>query len=103
MCDNGSQVNLISRKAIEKLGIKINKTETAFIGIDGCSLGSSLGSVQLKIILPKTGEILSEQFHIMEKITNYSLPKGKKKFQPNSQNWIWLIPIITSLEKSICY
>lgn len=74
MCDNGSQVNLITDKIIQKLGLKYTKTHTNFLGIGGANLGSSLGEVVLQIEL-KNGNLIKDTFFVVKNITNYS-PKS---------------------------
>lgn len=43
LCDNGSQVNLITLSAVEKINAKLDYQQTNFTGIGGKLIGSSLG------------------------------------------------------------
>lgn len=70
MCDNGSQVNLISQSIIQQLKEKPLPERTSFVGIGGNKLGTSLGEIWLSIQL-KTGEILTEKFYVVKNITSY--------------------------------
>lgn len=71
LCDNGSQVNLITNKVMQKLGLKYVKTRTNFLGVGGTSLGSSLGKTLLHIKL-KNGTFINDNFFVVKNITNYS-------------------------------
>lgn len=63
LCDNGSQVNLISQSAFNKLGPPETKgMEVQFIGVNGKQLGKSMGQANLKIILPQSGESIQAHF-----------------------------------------
>lgn len=70
LCDNGSQVNLITQVTILKLGEKPSFEKTTFQGVGGNSLGSSLGEVNLKMKL-KNGNLLKQKFYVVKNITNY--------------------------------
>lgn len=70
LCDNGSQVNLISQTTIHQLGEKLIKRETNFAGVGGNSLGSALGEIWLNIKL-RNNQNLNEKFYIVKSITNY--------------------------------
>lgn len=72
LCDNGSQVNLISQLAVKRLGLKQHKSLVQFTGIDGTPLGRSFAYVMATITLPDSQETLESKFYIMKKITNYS-------------------------------
>lgn len=70
MCDNGSQVNLITQATILQLKEQPRLDKTIFTGIGGNNLGSSLGEVVLKIKL-KDGTFLKTKFYVVKRITNY--------------------------------
>lgn len=73
LCDNGLQVNLISQRAFNRLGIeKVDGKEIQFVGVNGRPLGKSLGEVNLRIILPESSNPIQAQFHVLKTITNYS-------------------------------
>src|ERR1700753_465899 len=76
LCDNGSQINLITEKTINELKIKPTPSKTSFAGIGGNRLGTSLGSTILEIKL-LDGTFISAKFHVVKRITNY---------QPNGAN-----------------
>lgn len=71
LCDNGSQVNLISQTVIHQLGEKTNRHETSFSGVGGNDLGTSLGEVWLTIKL-KNGHSITEKFYVVKAITSYN-------------------------------
>lgn len=79
LCDNGSQVNLITISAIERINQKPQFRQTNFCGVGGKSVGLSLGEIWLKIQLPN-GKNIYNKFYVVKKITNYN-PK-----EPNN-NW----------------
>lgn len=70
LCDNGSQVNLITQGVIQQLREKINPEQITFVGVGGKTLGSSLGEVNLKIQL-KDGHHIWSKFFVVKNITNY--------------------------------
>lgn len=70
LCDNGSQVNLITLSAIEKINQKMQTTSTNFSGIGGRELGTSLGEVWLKIKIKQREHIVAK-FYVVRKITSY--------------------------------
>lgn len=71
LCDNGSQVNLITLSAAMKFGLKPKKSQTSFVVIGGNTLGSSIGEVPVTIKL-KDGTYLTNTFFVMKEITSYS-------------------------------
>lgn len=68
LCDNGSQVNLITLSAIHQLSLKMKSQRMDFTGVGGKSLGESLGSVELKIRLTN-GNFIYSEFFVVKKIT----------------------------------
>lgn len=84
LCDNGSQVNLITNSAIARLGLKPTVSRTTFLGIGGTSLGASLGELTIQTKL-KNGKTISNNFFVVKKITSYSP-------QPSDQQITWGIP-----------
>lgn len=82
LCDNGSQVNLISQSVIQQLGKKPDPERTSFIGIGGNKLGTSLGVIWLSMKLKK-GDILVNKFYVVKNITCYAP-------QAISQKWDYL-------------
>lgn len=70
LCDNGSQVNLITQSVINRLNLERVEKRVRFVGINGAPLGHSLGSVQMSIMLPKGG-VISAEFMIVKTITSY--------------------------------
>lgn len=78
LCDNGSQVNLITQRATQLLNVTPNSVRTTFIGIGGNKLGSSLGEVSSKIEL-KNRKILTCNFFVVKNITSY--------FPNSKHNW----------------
>lgn len=71
MCDNGSQVNLISQEIVQKLNEKPIPGKISFSGIGGNNLGSSLGEIYMSLVL-KSGDMIMNKFYIVKNITNYS-------------------------------
>lgn len=80
LCDNGSQVNLITEDVIIKLGEKPLQSKISFIGIGGSKLGTSTGEVILKLKLKTSKTFLQVKFFVVKTITNYS---------PNSTKNCW--------------
>lgn len=76
LCDNGSQVNLITLSAVERINGKPQFKQTNFCGVGGKSVGISLGEIWLKIRLIN-GKIINNKFYVVKKITNYN-PKEPK-------------------------
>lgn len=70
LCDNGLEINLISKRVLQNLRVKCEPVATTFYGIGGTDLGSSYGEVNLKIQL-KTGNFITNRFHVAKEITNY--------------------------------
>lgn len=81
LCDNGSQVNLITKDAIRKLGVELEPNKISFIGVGGNKLGSSLGTSLLRIKVSNSDKPISAKFHVVKRITNYS---------PNSESYEWI-------------
>lgn len=79
LCDNGSQVNLITKTAVQQLGGGIASNRTSFTGIGGHTLGYSLGTIDLEIICKK-GNHMSFNFHVVKNITNYSPERSGGKW-----------------------
>lgn len=79
LLDNGSQVNLITKAAIQQLNIKIQPERTTFLGLGGNNLGSSCGEVALTIKL-RDGNYIRDKFHVVKSITSYCP-------HPNHLNW----------------
>lgn len=70
LCDNGSQVNLITQTVIQQLNEKPSIQKTTFFGIGGTALGSSMGEIELKIKL-RNGKFIENKFFVVKNITNY--------------------------------
>ncbi|XP_031637878.1 uncharacterized protein LOC116350268, partial [Contarinia nasturtii] len=70
LCDNGSQVNLITTSIVQQLQLKTTSRKVTFTGIGGNTLGSSIGEVRLRIKL-RDGGFLTEKFHVVKSITTY--------------------------------
>lgn len=85
LCDNGSQVNLISNQIALKLGLTTSISRTTFLGIGGTNLGASLGKVQARIKL-RNGQLITDNFYIVKTITSYA-PR------PTNQTFQWKIPL----------
>lgn len=71
LCDNGSQVNLITSSIVQQLMEKPKKNSTKFFGIGGNTLGSSTGEIWLKFEL-NDGRCMVDKFLVVKFITNYS-------------------------------
>lgn len=74
LCDNGSQVNLITLSAVEKINEKLQVGHTAFCGVGGKEIGTSLGEVWVSIKLSEKTSV-SSKFYVVKKITNYCPPE----------------------------
>lgn len=70
LIDNGSQVNLITKKIVDELGMEPNPEKTTFAGIGGHNLGSSIGEIELTIKL-KEGNFIKNKFYVVKHIKNY--------------------------------
>lgn len=79
LCDNGSQVNLITQAASQALGLKPEKHQTQLVGIGGRSLGSSVGEVMVAIKLRDKTQ-LKDIFYIVKEITTYAPNVPRNKF-----------------------
>lgn len=75
LCDNGSQVNLITSAIVQQLGEKVSSNKTTFVGIGGNQLGSALGEIRLKIRL-NDGSCMVSKFFVVKSITNYNPSSG---------------------------
>lgn len=71
LCDNGSQVNLITASILQQLNENPKSDYTTFYGIGGNALGSSLGEIMLKIKL-NDGSCMVNKFFVVKNITNYT-------------------------------
>ena len=80
LCDNGSQVNLVTTSIIQQLGEKPRVNQTSFIGVGGSQLGSAMGETTLKIQL-KNGRCMVSNFYVVKKITNYSPMSNYKTWE----------------------
>lgn len=78
LCDNGSQVNLITHSILQQLGQKPRGMQTTFYGIGGSNLGTSLGEVMIKIRL-KYGGYIENKFYVVKNITSY-FPNSTNKW-----------------------
>lgn len=81
LCDNGSQVNLITKSVVDKMNLRPHPSKISFVGVGGNNLGSAVGEVDLKIKLPK-GKIAAK-FFVVKNITNYIPPRQKKEWTDN--------------------
>lgn len=70
LCDNFSQVSLITIRAIKELGIKSKPSSTEFVGIGGHTLGTSTEEAKITIKM-KDGQEMTNRFSIVEEITEY--------------------------------
>lgn len=71
LCDNGSQVNLVTMSAVRRLNLKGRENKVQLIGINGKPLGHSLGSIRLKMKF-LDGESREDEFLIVRNITDYA-------------------------------
>lgn len=72
LCDNGSQVNLISQKTLNSNHLFPTKQKTSFFGIEGTKIGTSSGEIELEIKSPNSTETIKTRFFVIKTITNYS-------------------------------
>lgn len=80
ICDNGSQVNLITQAAIQQLGLKPNPKVSFFQGIGGNKLGSSKGNIYLQIALNNETTLI-DKFYVVKNITNYSPKESNNRWK----------------------
>lgn len=78
LCDNGSQVNLITTTIVQQLRETPNSERTSFVGVGGSKLGSSVGEIKLRIKL-NDGRCMVTNFFVVKNITNYS-PRTNKRW-----------------------
>lgn len=71
LCDNGSQVNLITQTAIEKLNLQPQRTKIGFSGMGGKTLGQAMGETPITFYL-RYGSRITDNFFAVKRITNYS-------------------------------
>lgn len=79
LCDNGSQVNLITTAVVQQLRETPRASQTSFIGVGGNTLGSSVGEIQLKIKL-RDGSCMVGNFFVVKNITNYRPQSSSRKW-----------------------
>lgn len=70
LCDNGSQVNLITDRVLQKLNLRPTPSETNFVGVGGNSLGMATGEIWLPIQL-RSGACMVSKFYVVKHITTY--------------------------------
>lgn len=80
LCDNGSEVNSVTSRAVQQFKIKLEPAKTTFFGIGGTSLGESLGEIQLKIQL-RNGKVIVNKCYVVKQITAYNNPSVVKRRQ----------------------
>lgn len=71
LCDNGSQINLISQKGLEKLKLKSKSAKITLLGVSGKPLGEASQKVELHIALPNSGDVIKSIFYVVKNITTY--------------------------------
>lgn len=79
LCDNGSQVNLITTAVVQQLNKKPTSNQTTFVGVGGNTLGSSVGEIVLKIEL-NDGSCMVSNFYVVRSITNYCPKAASNKW-----------------------
>lgn len=70
--------NLITEAAVVRMGIKVRKTHSSFVGVNGATLGASIGTVVLRIQLPHSPKSMKALFYVVKIITSYT-PSAKIK------------------------
>lgn len=80
LCDNGSQVNLITNAIVQQLQETPTLEPTSFTGIGGKSVGSATGEVSLGIKL-KDGGCMVSKFFVVKNITNYRSSTTNRKWK----------------------
>lgn len=68
LCDTGSQINLITRRAARRLNFPIEHTRTELLGVE-CSPQRSHGVVFLPLLLPGSNTPHIEKFHVVNRVT----------------------------------
>lgn len=71
LCDNGSQVNLVTMSAVRRLNLRGREKRVQLVGINGKSLGQSLGCVRMRLKYPN-GETREDEFIIVKNLTDYA-------------------------------
>lgn len=74
LCDTGSQISLVTLKAVKKLGIRIQTGTTELTGPLLSNAGRAYGFVTLQITMPETNKVFGALFHVVESIT-HALPR----------------------------
>lgn len=74
LCDTGSQISLVTLKAVKKLGIRIQAGTTELTGPLLSNAGRAFGFVTLQINIPGMNKVFGAPFHVVENIT-HTLPR----------------------------
>lgn len=69
LIDQGSQVSLISRQAVQRLGLRWEKSELAVAGVTDTEAPRAYGRVQLNIMLIGQQQVLKVHALVFETIT----------------------------------
>lgn len=85
LCDNGSQINLITIKAIKKLGLAPENISMKMVGAQDTVLGEARGRVVLQIAIPQSNKSIRSTFYIVPRITKnlplFQIDQNKPEFK----------------------
>lgn len=79
LCDSGSQISLISRKTVNRLGLGIKKVSLNLIGAQETRVGEVTGKVILSLRIPNSNHLLHSNFYVVPKI---SKPLPERELKP---------------------
>lgn len=73
LCDTGSQLNLITSKAVKKLGLTPENIKMKMVGAQDTAIGEAQGRVVIRLATADVNESIKSIFYIVPRITK-SLP-----------------------------
>lgn len=74
LCDNGSQLNLITERAVRRLKLKPEPVSISLLGASQSPLGESTGQVTLRVEIPESSDFIEATLYVVSRITEH-LPR----------------------------
>jgi len=75
LCDSGSQIGLITRNAIKRLGLTLQQSQTGLLGGGNTNIGTTLGKVVVEIKLINNESFYTTLYVVNRIVTNLPLTK----------------------------